>query len=106
MKLSLVYSLLIVRDKLMMVHLYITWVSFKMIPIINIDIASALITCIILMSMLVGLFGSFFLKKYMTQMYKIKRHFGFNSTSNSIKNRHKKKGSDKSEPFHMLFKKY
>lgn len=38
------------------------------------DIASALITCMILMSILVGLSGSFFLKKYIAQMYKIKCH--------------------------------
>jgi hypothetical protein len=49
--------------------------------------------------MLVGLFGSFFLKKYMTQMYKIKRHFGFNSTSNSIKTGHKKRASINRGPF-------
>jgi len=43
-------------------------------PIKKIEIANALITCIILISILVGRFGSFFLKKYISQMYKIKRH--------------------------------
>ena len=36
-------------------------------------IANALIKCIIFILMLLGLFGSFFLKKYIKQMYEIKK---------------------------------
>jgi hypothetical protein len=43
-----------------------------MMPARKMVIASALIICIILMFILLGLFGSFFLKKYIQQMYKIK----------------------------------
>ena len=35
------------------------------------EIASALMTCMIFKSTLAGRFGSFFLKKYISQMYKI-----------------------------------
>ena len=44
------------------------WMSFQMMPSRNILIAMALITCITLRLKLVGLFGSFFLKKYITQI--------------------------------------
>lgn len=70
------------------------------------DIANALITCIILMSILVGLLGSFFLKKYISQMYKIKHHPELMIWDIHVKNMGTKKGPDKSGPFHMLFKKY
>ncbi|MBB6499730.1 hypothetical protein HDF25_001872 [Pedobacter cryoconitis] len=54
-----------------------------MIPMTKIEMASTLMTCMILMSILVGLSGSFFLKKYISQMYKIMFQSG-----TEIKNQH------------------
>lgn len=43
------------------------WISFQIIPSINTIMAIALIVCITFRLKLVGLFGSFFLKKYINK---------------------------------------
>ena len=48
-------------------------ISFQMMPAMNIIMAIALIVCITFRLKLVGLFGSFFLKKYMNKFSKKKK---------------------------------
>jgi hypothetical protein len=48
-------------------------ISFQIIPARNIIMAMALITCITFRLKLVGLFGSFFRKKYMNKFSKKKK---------------------------------
>ena len=66
--------------------------------------ASTLITCIILRSVLFGLPGSFFLKKYMSQMYKIIKRTGIKFTKTGKKAHKKSPGF--TGAFFMCFKKY
>jgi len=52
-------------------------ISFQMMPAMNIIMAIALIVCITFRLKLVGLFGSFFLKKYMNKFNKKKKALQF-----------------------------
>ena len=59
-------------------------ISFQMIPATNMMMAMALIVCITFRLKLVGLFGSFFRKKYISKFNKKRRLPGMGSLLNIL----------------------